>query len=297
MVIIENAPALYTSKGKPVADKLFEIAKANGYSLSLYKTSTHLHGIPQRRDRTFAFAWKSPTAPVLNWYDEERKNFTEYLKEVTDIALYNDEIVNPKIANEGYGLFLKHKLGVDNVRTPLLEAGINTSFKYIQVNDWLEEARDWFASTGNEKYERLTAHAISKFDAGLGIWDGSTHVFGEVMNACVGRNAHDTIHPTLDRSLTVRELMHMMGLPNNFEMINVMRNLPHLFQNVPTCTAASMVAEAVKFCKGELVDSGKDLVRQNNWKQVIDTDDQRKIVHSRKSELKFTSDLTEFITE
>ena len=60
-ISIENAPALSTPKGKPVADKLFEIASENGYSMTLYKTSTHFHGIPQRRDRTFALFFKNPT--------------------------------------------------------------------------------------------------------------------------------------------------------------------------------------------------------------------------------------------
>ena len=53
VIIIENAPALYTDKGKDVANKLTNIAHSSGYSISFYKTSTHYHGIPQSRDRCF----------------------------------------------------------------------------------------------------------------------------------------------------------------------------------------------------------------------------------------------------
>lgn len=53
--IFENAPALYTKSGSKVADTLFQIAKKFRYSMSLMKTDTFLHGIPQHRHRTFCF--------------------------------------------------------------------------------------------------------------------------------------------------------------------------------------------------------------------------------------------------
>ena len=37
VVIVENAPALFTNKGRPVANKLYEICKERGYSLTLFK--------------------------------------------------------------------------------------------------------------------------------------------------------------------------------------------------------------------------------------------------------------------
>jgi site-specific DNA-cytosine methylase len=51
--IFENAPGLYTKMGEPVVDKLYRIGKKYGYSMSLIKTDTFLHGIPQHRKRTF----------------------------------------------------------------------------------------------------------------------------------------------------------------------------------------------------------------------------------------------------
>ena len=39
-------------------------------------------------------------------------------------------------------------------------------------------------------------HAIKKYADGKGVWDGSVHVFGEYMNAVIGRNMVDTIHPS-----------------------------------------------------------------------------------------------------
>ena len=63
----ENAPGLFTQIGEGVVNKLKQIGRTFGYSFSLIKTSTELHGIPQRRIRTFYFFWQSPTVPMLQY--------------------------------------------------------------------------------------------------------------------------------------------------------------------------------------------------------------------------------------
>ena len=47
----ENAPGLATKTGESMVRKMREIGQSHGYSLSLVKTNTELHGIPQRRIR------------------------------------------------------------------------------------------------------------------------------------------------------------------------------------------------------------------------------------------------------
>ena len=53
----ENAPGLYTPVGQEVLHKLKEIGMTFNYTFSVGKTDTRLHGIPQRRVRTFHFIW------------------------------------------------------------------------------------------------------------------------------------------------------------------------------------------------------------------------------------------------
>merc|ERR1719509_557573 len=60
----ENAPALYQG-AEELVDKLVEIGREQGYSFSMVKTDSQLHGLPQRRVRTFYFFWQSPTVPML----------------------------------------------------------------------------------------------------------------------------------------------------------------------------------------------------------------------------------------
>ena len=57
----ENAPGLFGPIGVPVVEKLRAIGDKNGYSMSLVRTTTMLHGIPQHRPRSFYFFWKSAT--------------------------------------------------------------------------------------------------------------------------------------------------------------------------------------------------------------------------------------------
>lgn len=269
--ICENAPALYTSKGAPVVDRLYEIAKEHGYSMSLYKTSTVYHGIPQNRDRTFAFMWKNKTAPVLSWYREEREDFIPFIKKVKANALQQNIIINPKVASEPYYQFICNKFGRDG-RQVLIESGLVTAYTFVLRKGLLDEANAWFKKVNHEAGIKISDHAIVKRNQGLGVWDSSVHVFNETMNAVIGRNLADSIHPSENRSLTVREALHMMGFPDNFELVGGKPNTNKIAQNVPVCTAASMVKEAVKFLKGELPDSGLDFVRQNNHKQTIDTE-------------------------
>jgi len=269
VVITENAPALSTNKGMPVAAELYRIAKYYGYSLSLYKTSTHFHGLPQRRDRTFALAWKSKTAPVLNWYDLERKTFKDYLLDIPESASQQDIVVNPKVVTEPYYQFIQYKLGKHDVREDIVTM-TNTSFDWVNDNGLLAEANEWFKATNNEAGIKYSDHAIKKFAQGLGIWNGSVHVFEDVMNAVIGRNLSDTIHPTQDRSLTIREAIHMMGMPHDYELVGGRPKTNMLAQNVPTCTAACIVKEAMKFLNGELEMSNHDFVFQNNWNKKID---------------------------
>ena len=269
VIIVENAPALSTPKGQPVADALYEICKENGYSMTLYKTSTHFHGIPQRRDRTFAIAWKSATAPLMEFYRAESDKFADYLKKIPADALHNDstDVINFKLLEDGYWKFINATIGDPRKLVP--ESGQITCFNYVNKNGLLDKAIVWLRENGTERNIKLAEHAKAKFDAGKGIWDGSVHIFEDYMNAVIGRNMADTVHPTEDRSLTIREAMHMMGLPHDMELLGGRSSVNHIAQNVPTCTAQFVVEQAVKFVEGKLPNSGLKYLKQDNWNKRI----------------------------
>ena len=100
-------------------NKLKQIGRTFGYSFSLIKTSTELHGIPQRRIRTFYFFWQSPTVPMLQYQKRSthqdffvihqtsifelcrpKKNLLEYLAEIPKTASQQDMFMAEGKASE-----------------------------------------------------------------------------------------------------------------------------------------------------------------------------------------------------
>ena len=61
----ENAPRLASKMGEPVVRRLRKIGEDNGYTFSIFKTKSILHGLSQVRDRTFYFFWKGNEVPLF----------------------------------------------------------------------------------------------------------------------------------------------------------------------------------------------------------------------------------------
>lgn len=269
VIAIENAPALATKKGVKVADKLRGIAKEHGYSTVLYKTSTHFHGLPQRRDRTFAIFFNSKTVPKLQYENLEFTPFKEYLSKFENNVINSETLVNQRLLTmDPYYKFLKHKFG--DVRKVLNEAGHVTCLNFTRKHGYAEEITEWVKEHGTDKDKHVITHANNKFSQGLGVWDSSVHIFGEYMNAVIGRNMVDTLHPSEDRSLTYLEAMYLMGLPGNFELLGGRKNMNHIAQNVSVHSAEFVGRQALLFLNGELEETNYEYVKQDNWNNKIE---------------------------
>ena len=68
-------------------------------------------------------------------------------------------------------------------------------------------------------------------------------------------------HTEEDRFFNVRELLHLMGMPEDFQLENPAKDWLH--------TAADWAREVVKFCRGELEMSTFQFVKQNNLSRKI----------------------------
>ena len=66
------------------------------------KTNTELHGIPQKRIRTFYFFWNTPTVPQLSWKENPCKTLSEYLKEIPKNATLQDMFLTEGKASERF---------------------------------------------------------------------------------------------------------------------------------------------------------------------------------------------------
>ena len=257
----ENAPGLYGEIGKGVVEKLFEIAQSYGYSMSLMKTSTLKHGIPQERSRTFYFFWDSEYAPVLNYYNRERKTLSEYLKEIPKEASLQSSFNKWKIENLPTVRFLEEVKGMDWEEIMSKESTLNW---YIVRSGLLDECIEFADKIAPGTIDsRVLHHIKNKIEQGKGFWDGSPKLGKDYFNAVISKNMVCGVHPQEKRFLTVREYMHLMGLPHDFELLDPGK-WNHIAQNVPTSTARDWTLEVVKYIKGELSSSGEKLHRQSN---------------------------------
>jgi site-specific DNA-cytosine methylase len=261
----ENAPGLYTSMGAGVVERLKEIGKRNGYSLSLIKTDTFVHGIPQHRHRSFYFFWKDSEAPILGYHKREAPLLKDYLEEIPEGCTLMDK---------GFGLgalednqwiqFLKHKNYdiKDAIASPAM-----TVLQLIWREGWINDAIIWGKENEKRDVWRLCERAEAKAKDGKGVWDASPLLFNEATNAIIAKNS-GIVHPNGERGITVREAMHLMGLPHDFDLQGGHWN--HICQNVPVKTASDWTTEVIRFIKGEITEFGGDFVKQNNVTQKVD---------------------------
>lgn len=65
--VFENAYKLATSLGDGIRKKMQQIANDYGYSTTIVKVDTFNHGLPQKRTRTFFYAWRDDYAYDLTY--------------------------------------------------------------------------------------------------------------------------------------------------------------------------------------------------------------------------------------
>lgn len=267
--LFENAPALYTASGRAVLDKLLVIARKHGYSMTAVKTDTFLHGLPQHRQRTFAYFWKSEKAPFVNYYRREPVSLKEHLALIPTGTSLHDLPVREDIENDLHFNFLEG-LYDGEWRQAMLDACQPTAWQLLLNTDQMHDYIDWCKSNDREDGIKLAEHILHKKSQGKSFWDNSLVFHDDYVNAVVGKNMRRRVHPTENRFFTIRELLWLMGHPMNYELFEAKKNYNHIAQNVPVCTARDWTAEAVKFVKGQLELSNDDFVMQNNTNQTVD---------------------------
>jgi len=265
----ENAPALYTKSGESVREQLKEIAENTGYSFSIYRTSTFKHGIPQKRLRTFYFFWDSKTAPIMNWYDRGYDNLSDYLKKIPNNSkqqdIYNINDIFTKFPSYTF-LLEKYDLNHQQFIEEFGKGPAHSVHQFIVRNNLIDDCLEWLSSNNPEHKEiRKFEHIKNKLSMGKSFLDHSPAFYSECTNAIVGRTLQMIMHPEQPRGMSHREIMHLMGLPDDFNLQT--KRLNDVAQNVPTCTARDMTYEVIKYLNGELEDSGYVNHKQDNIKQ------------------------------
>ena len=224
-----------------------EIGKQNGYTFSMVKTDSQLHGLPQRRVRTFYFFWLSSTVPMLSWHSTQAPRLVDYLEEIPKWASLQDVFVHDGIASERYlpYKFILAREGMTHKEFVSSKYGKGTVAKYLEKHNLIQECIDWLQinhptdtfslpvagrPSKNRTHIDVLQHMQRKLDMGLGYWDDSIKFMGEAFTAVISKNIAFAVHPTENRFFSIRELLHLMGMPHDFELENPRKNINHLCQ-------------------------------------------------------------------
>jgi len=268
----ENAPTLYTGIGECVRNKIMEIARYHGYAGTFYKTDTLLHGVPQRRPRTYVILHKGNNAPILNYYKEESPNVEEFLKSIPKNATLQDKYVTkePFISDFEIVRFSKMKFGENGWRQAFLDTREHlTSYDFLNRNGLLEEFQKFVLSEENPNPASVKdiAHVIKKIGMGKNfrlshrvLCIDKHHVY-----AVIGEMMERNIHPTEDRRINMREYMHLMGMPHDFDLLEP-KEYGKLPQNCPVKTNEDITKEVIAIIKGERNFSSRRFEMQDNTK-------------------------------
>jgi site-specific DNA-cytosine methylase len=265
----ENAPTFAGNTGKKIRDRIYEIGRKNGYTMSVYKTKSLLHGLPQYRGRSFYFFWKEDNKiPVLNYFNRPYKTIDELLNTEV-VGNTQREVTNPKIPTQNpyyrYILDVMHP----GMTHPEFIEHIDKTYEltgYIRKQGiTFPQLAEYFRKNGNDKEADKCIRKQTKLDAGGGIMTRALVVPKDYTGAFVGHLPRNMTHTREDRFLSYRECMTIMGLPQDFELLNPKNNLNHVCQNVPMTTAKDMVGEVVAYLDGKrpMID-GKQLFQNNH---------------------------------
>lgn len=270
-IIVENAPKLFTPYGVPFAQRIANLAANYNYSMSMVKTSTIHHGLPQDRPRTFYFLWRGNKAPILNQINKTYIPFHEFM---LNGDFPTSDLTSKKAppSTDPYWQFIVSKnpsLSKQEILQKYAGKTTVSVWMTIRRNDWIDDAILFMKAHGYEKQETWLKYAKGKLAQGLGVMDASVKMSWEKTRSLMWQTAPHTMHPFEDRWLSVTELLTLMGFPYDFYSKAPISQKDHnvICQNVPVCTAADWINEIAESFDGnrEWVDIpyGK-ILRQSN---------------------------------
>jgi site-specific DNA-cytosine methylase len=270
----ENAPGLYGNMGKPVVEKLRKVGEDYGYTMTLYKTKSTLHGLGQVRNRAFYFFWKDDCVPYMPYFRCAMEPIEECIRNafVSDDDPMNEVVNKNKPSEDPWYKYVLEEL----------EGGITHQEFYKRLEkstnpiNWVEDtqgvegfkkASEWFAEKGMEKPSASAMRMYNKLKGGGNIMRRCVELGKGHTSAFVGHFAKQLAHPDEDRYITIREALSIMKMPSDFELVGGIKNLNMICQNVPVTTAQDMAQSVKDYLDGKLDIMRTKFIRQNNTNQ------------------------------
>ena len=254
----ENAPGLASNIGRPVVRKLRKIAKEFGYTFSIYKTKSILHGLGQVRNRTFYFFWKGDKTPQFEYIKRKHEKIEDTIRSVERKS--NDKmnvLTNEDIPSHNpYYRYVLEEMCGGITHKEFQDTKITRSQNAMDYIEWnggnYKNVSKWMFKQGYTKLAERCIAMDKKLSEGGNIMRKICHFPKGTIGAFVGHMPKHLTHPDEDRYLTLRECLSIMKLPKDFELQGGVKNLNHICQNVPVTTAEDMAVHVEKFVDGRL---------------------------------------------
>jgi len=271
----ENAPRLASKMGENVVAQLRQLARKNGYTFSIYKTKSILHGLSQIRDRAFYFFWKGNSVPKFNFYKRPYERIEDAIRSAAtnEADPMFETLANNKTPSEEpfyqYVLQEMHS-GISHMEFfNLIEKTTNPLHYIEQKKVDYEDVAKWMDANDHENHARKCRRMGEKLKAGGNIMRKTTEIGKDYIGAFVGHFPMELTHPDQDRYLNIREALSIMKMPKDFQLVGGRKNINMICQNVPVTTAQDMAENVKRFISGEadLVES--DFVIQDNKSETF----------------------------
>lgn len=256
----ENAPGLAGKLGDNVRAQLIEIGRKHGYSMSLYRTKSLLHGVPQVRERTFYFFWRGDKVPMLGYFLRPYEKIEDVILNVKSNSQM-EPINKKKPTDDPYYRYLLEEVNGGMTHRQYFDSLDMTKIatRYLDAKSMIElsghtyrQVGVWMKKNGFDREVDKCERMFLKLESGGNIMRRGTIVPKDHIGAFVGHYPNMLTHPHEDRYITYREAMTIMGLPSDYELLNPEKSFNHICQNVPYQTAYDMASEVKKYLEGKL---------------------------------------------
>ena len=272
----ENAPRLASKMGEPVVRDLRKIGRENGYTFSIFKTKSILHGLSQVRDRTFYFFWKGEKVPQFEYIKREHETIEDTIRSVKRDPSDPMNILTSDRApsQDPYYRYVLEEME-NGISHSAFQDKLEKSYDvkhYIEDNGvTYDKVSKWMSKHGYEKQASRCMDMYHKLKSGGNIMRRGVNIPKGYIGAFVGAYPMTLTHPDEDRFLTLRECLSIMKLPEDFILQGGLKNINHICQNVPVTTAQDMADHVLRYVDGrldnQLIDT--DYLVQDNKSQTL----------------------------
>ena len=272
----ENAPRLASKMGEPVVEDLRKIGRENGYTFSIFKTKSILHGLSQVRDRTFYFFWKGEKVPQFEYIKREHETIEDTIRSVKRDPSDPMNILTSDRApsQDPYYRYVLEEME-SGISHSAFQDKLEKSYDvkhYIEDNGvTYDKVSKWMSKHGYEKQASRCMDMYHKLKSGGNIMRRGVNIPKGYIGAFVGAYPMTLTHPDEDRFLTLRECLSIMKLPEDFILQGGLKNINHICQNVPVTTAQDMADHVLRYVDGrldnQLIDT--DYLVQDNKSQTL----------------------------